>query len=190
MTEDRFRFWTERALTATFSEPGECETRATAFERTVRRRNMMEYAAGALVIVLFGALGVMFASAGEWLIAATNIAMVSAAIFVIAKLQRDGSVQARLPEQSCRDHLRGQLARQRDLLRGVPKWYLAPFLPGLLGFYIVITAKVAEHQGWDAAVEGVWLKVAGTLAFFVFIAWLNLHAARKIDREIGALDRA
>lgn len=190
MTDKPFSFWTSQNTAASFSEPGACQARATAFEKKIRRRNVIEYAAGGLVIVLFGAMAVMAASVGEWLFAAAGLAIGIAAIFVIAKLHRDGSAQPRVPEQTCREHLRAQLVRQRDLLRSVPKWYLAPFVPGLLGFYLVVTAKVAEVQGWTVAIDGVWLKVTGTAAFFVFVGWLNLYAAKKIDREIGALDRA
>lgn len=190
MTDKPFSFWTDQNSAASFSEPGACQTRATAFEKTIRRRNAVEYFAGALVVVIFAAMAVFFALQGQWLIAVTSCATLFAALFVVFKLHRDGSAQKRRPEQSCRDHLRDQLVRQRDLLRGVPKWYLAPFIPGLAGFYLVVTAKVASIHGWMIAVEGVWLKVVGTAAFFVFVAWLNLRAARQIDKEIGVLDRA
>ena len=190
MTDNPFNFWTSEQATANFSEPGVCQARTTRFERSIRCRNLLEYAAAALVVVAFGALGVFFASEGMWALAATVAMTVAAAIFVVAKLHRDGSNQTRLPEASCRDHLRSQLVRQRDLLRGVPKWYLAPFVPGLLGFYFFVTANVAELHGWQVAIEGVWFKLAATAGFFVFVGWLNLHAARRLDREIAALDMA
>ena len=190
MTHTPFSFWTDQNSTASFSEPGACQTRATAFENTIRRRNTVEYLAGAFVVVIFAAMAFFFASQGQWLIAATSIATLFAALFVVFKLHRDGSAQKRRPEQTCRDHLREQLVRQRDLLRGVPKWYLAPFIPGMAGFYLVVTANVAANHGWMIAVEGVWLKVVGTAALFVFLAWLNLREARRIDKEIDALDRA
>lgn len=190
MTQDPFNFWTREQSDANFSEPGACRARTTRFEKSIRRRNLLEYAAAALVVGVFGALGVFFASEGMWALAVTVAMTVAAAIFVVAKLHRDGSALARTPEANCRDHLRSQLVRQRDLLRGVPKWYLAPFVPGLVGFYFVVTANVAEIHGWATALEGVWLKIAATAAFFVFVGWLNLHAARKLDREIAALDRA
>jgi membrane protein implicated in regulation of membrane protease activity len=190
MTDNPFSFWTDQNRTASFSEPGACRTRATAFEKTIRRRNALEYAAGGLVVVGFAAMAFFFASVGEWMIAATSIAILVAAVFVVAKLRRDGSARLRRPEQTCREHLREQLVRQRDLLRSVPKWYLAPFIPGLLGLYIVVTVEVAAIHGWATALDGIWFKAVATAAFFIFVAWLNLRAARKIDREIGALDRA
>ena len=190
MTDNPLSFWTHQNSAASFSEPGACQTRATAFEKTIRRRNAFEYLAGALVVVIFAAMAFFFASEGQWLIAATSCATLFAALFVVAKLHRDGSAQERRPEQNCREHLRNQLVRQRDLLRSVPKWYLAPFIPGLVGFYFVVTWNVAAIHGWTVAVEGVWLKIVGTAAFFVFVAWLNLRAAKQIDKEIGALDRA
>ena len=190
MTQDPFNFWTRENSDANFSEPGACRARSTRFEKSIRRRNLLEYAAGALVVVVFGALAVFFAGEGEWALSATVAMTVAAAISVVSKLHRDGSAQSRSPEASCKDHLRSQLVRQRDLLRGVPTWYLAPFVPGLVGFYLVVTANVAEVQGWAAALEGVWFKFVATAAFFIFVGWLNLHTARKLDREIAALDRA
>ena len=190
MTDNPFNFWTREHSGANFSEPGACQARSTRFERSIRRRNLLEYAAAALVVVVFGALGVFYASIKEWGLVVTVTMTVAAAIFVVTKLHRDGSNQARSPEANCREHLRSQLVRQRDLLRGVPRWYLAPFVPGLLGFYFIVTANVAELHGWQIALEGAWFQLAATAAFFVFVAWLNLHSARRLDREIAALDQA
>ena len=189
MTHDPFDFWTHDQNTANFSDPAACQTRATRFEKGIRRRNLLEYVAAALVIGVFASLGLFFANVGEWGFVAAVSMTVAGAIFVVTKLHRDGSSLARAPEASCRDHLRSQLVRQRDLLRGVPKWYLAPFVPGIAGFYFIVTAKLAEARGWEVALDGVWANLAATLAFFVFVGWLNLHAARKLDREIAALDR-
>lgn len=190
MTDKPFPFWTDQNATASFSDPGTCETRMTAFEKKVRRRNLIEYVAGGLVIAMFGVLAVIFAAAGEWLIVATALAIILAAVFVVMKLHRDGSTLGRLPEQSCREHLRDQLIRQRDLLRGVPKWYVAPFIPGLVGFYAVVSANIAAQRGWASAMEGMWVKLVLTMIVLIFVVWLNVHAAKKLDREIEALDRA
>lgn len=188
MTEHPVAFWKDEFADARFSDPAACSLRATRFETTIRRRNLIEYAAAVLVILSFGAASVLSAQRGEWAIAVTFAMTIAAAVFVVAKLRRDGSMQQRRPETSCRDHLRAQLVRQRDLLRGVPKWYLAPFVPGLLCFYYIVTARVAQAHGWQVALEGIWVQLAATAIFFAFVAWLNLFAARRIDREIAALD--
>ena len=190
MTDSYTSFWTARETDASFSPPMDCEARATAFERKIGRRNSLELIAGAFVVLDFGASAGIFATAGEWVLAVGPVLTVLAALFVIAKLYRDGSIEARRPEDSCVGHLRRQLVRQRDLLRSVPKWYLAPFLPGMLGFYLAFAAKDAAVVGWSAALGHIWVNLAGTAALFVFIAWLNLNTARNLDRQIAALDMA
>ena len=190
MTNDPFSFWTGDHADASFSEAGVCQKRATSFEKAIRRRNLVEYTAAALVIAVFGLTGLFFAKTGEWTMLAAVALTIAGAIFVTAKLHRDGSVQERLPEIACKDHLKAQLIRQRDLLRSVPTWYLLPFVPGILGFYLAVTARMAEHQGWPAALEGVSFKLAATVAFFVLVWWLNHRTARRLDREIEAINRA
>ena len=183
-------FWTRQESDASFSAPVDCEARGTAFERKIRRRNTLELVAAAFVVLAFGATAGIFAAAGDWSLAIAPVLIVLAALFVVTKLFRDGSIETRRPEDSCVGHLRRQLVRQRDLLRGVPKWYLAPFLPGMIGFYLAFAAKDAETVGWIPALEAIWFNLATIVVLFVGIAWLNLHAARKLDREIGALDVA
>lgn len=188
MNHDPFNFWKSQETEANFSSPGACQSRASQFEKVVKRRNRMEFAAGAFVIFAFTVVAAFFGSVGEWAIVVSVAMIIAAAIFVIARLHFYGSVERRNIDQSCRDYLREQLVRQRDLLRGVPKWYLAPFVPGLVGFYVATAARVAELKGWSAAVEDSWFVVVAWISVFGFAAWYNLQAARKLDRQITALD--
>lgn len=190
MTDDPLPLWTQNEKDAAFSPLKDCQARGTAFERKIRRRNLLEGLAAVFVVLAFGGTAGLFAAGGEWTLAIAPVLIVCAAMFVITKLFRDGSLEARRPEDSCVAHLRRQLVRQRDLLRGVPKWYLAPFLPGMLGFYLAFAAKDAQSVGWLAALQGLWTGLALTAALFVIVAWLNLRGARELDREIAALDRA
>lgn len=188
MSDDILTFWTGNAVEARFSDPAACARRATRFERTVRRRNLVEGAAGALVITLFACGALAAASIREWAFAAAGLLVVAGAGFILWHLFRHGSNLPRRPEDDCRSHLLGQLARQRDLLRRVPLWYLAPLIPGIVAVYGITVAKVAATQGWETALAGVWQPFAATMAFFVFVAWLNLWAARRLAREISAIE--
>ncbi|EDL50262.1 hypothetical protein [Erythrobacter sp. SD-21] len=190
MKDFDFKFWTDRNHSADFSEPGACDTRTTAFEKTIRRRNVIEYIAAGLVVALFGPATAAAGSVGLWDYAAGGITVIVGVLFVIWKLARAGSNLQRRPEDSCRAHYRAQLVRQRDLLRGVPAWYLAPLVPGILMIYGATFLRVSREVGFASGLEGVWFPFVATAAFFAFVAWLNLHVARKIDAEIGALDRA
>ena len=144
MSNDPLSFWTGSSADARFSDPEACARRSTRFERTIRRRNLIESAAGGVVIVLFTAGAVAAASVGEWAFAAAGALVGAGTAFILWHLHRRGSNLVRRPEDDCRTHLLGQLARQRDLLRRVPQWYLAPLLPGICAVYGITAAKVAE----------------------------------------------
>ncbi len=180
--------WRQCAADAAFPDAGICAIRATRFERTIRRRNAIEYIAGVAVIALFAVGALWTLSLGLWDFAAACLMVLGGTIFVLWQLHRSGSFRERRPEQSCREHLRNQLVRQRELLRRVPLWYLAPLVPGIGAVYGFTVSRVASRIGWLPALEGVWAPLAGTVAFFGFVAWLNLFAARRLDREIRALD--
>ena len=188
MTNDPSSFWNADPISAQFSDPDLVTRRSTRFSRTVRRRNLIEGAAGLLVIGLFGSGTVAAASIGEWAFAGASAMVVAGTIFILWHLIRYGSNLARRPEDDCRSHLLGQLARQRDLLRRVPFWYLAPLLPGVCAVYGITAFKVAEAQGWEKALGGVWQPFLATIVFFVFVGGLNLWAARRLSREIGAIE--
>ena len=87
---------------------------------------------------------------------------------------------------SCLAFHRGELERQRDLLRGVWKWYLLPLVPGMILFCLGPVMARPEKASLAVAVS----IAAGNLAFFVFIGELNRRAANKIQGRIDALERS
>ena len=73
---------------------------------------------------------------------------------------------------------RSELVRQRDLLRSVPRWYLGPFVPGLVLTLVGL---------WLANPGGSWrvgLGAAFVALVFAGVAWLNFRGARKLDEQI------
>ena len=190
MQNDPFQWWTSSQVEAGFTDPDAVRARATKFERTIRRRNLIETAAGVVVIALFAMGMATAASEGEWALVLAGAMVVTGTAFVLWHLHRRGSNLVRYPEEDCRTHLLAQLTRQRDLLREVPRWYLAPLVPGICAIYAITATKVAENRGWETALSGVWQPFVATMAFFVFVAWLNWWAARRLAREISALETA
>lgn len=188
MTTPPFPGWNDTASDARFSEPGECARRASSFENRIRLRNMLEYAAGAFVLVLFTGTGIAAACKGEMMIALANALVVAGTIVVLANLRRRAANLVRRPEDACRVHLRRQYCHQRDALRAVPLWYIGPLVPGIALFYGAVTWNVAQVTGWSAALDGIAGPLAITFGIFGAIALANGLAARALTRKIDELD--
>lgn len=77
---------------------------------------------------------------------------------------------------------RAELMRQRDALRSIFGWYIAPFLPGFLLIYGSVFL--------DPEVDRLWVAIpaAGTVAFLAWVLHVNRRAADCIDAELQALD--
>lgn len=149
------------------------QTRARRFDRTISRRNLIEYAAVVFVVIAFAAIAAM---GGEVLIRVGAISVAVGALIVAWQLRRRASVQppsAVLGAAPVAQAYRDALSRQRDALASVWVWYLLPLLPGLV------------LMSW-----GRWSTLLATLAVFGGIGWLNTHAARRLDRKVQALDAA
>lgn len=183
-----FPQWCDAARGAAFTPPTDCASRAETFERRIRRRNIIEYLAGAFVAVLFGASTVAAMVKGETLIAAALAAIVVGTGLVMWNLYQRASNLVRRPEEACLDHLRRQYAQQYKALRSIPKWYLAPLIPGIAMFYAVVTVKVAENAGWERALEGIAGPLAFTIAVFALVGAANWWAARILKRKLDALN--
>ena len=190
MTDDLKQIWQANAAAETFTNPENLMTRSSAFERKIRLRNLLEYAAGALVLLVSVPTCLMFAGLGEWLLAGSMGLMVPATLFVMWNLHHRASNLARRPEEDCRSHLSAQYRRQAEALRKVPMWYVAPFLPSVLGVYGTVAIKAMGVRPAAEIVERIGLPLAATLAFFGFVIWLNLRAARKLAAQAKALEEA
>ena len=85
-----------------------------------------------------------------------------------------------LGRTNCLEFYRSELVRQRDLSKD--SWgYLLPFAPGVaLGLF---------GRGFERRPAGqVIALIAFGVSLFLVIAWWNAHAARKLQKEIDALD--
>lgn len=178
MSEDRIRHaW----QAGPFAAPPSLETLRSAaigFDQTIRRRNRLEYGAGALVIGAFAIIGL---TAGNSLVTLASALIVAGTLFVLWQLGRRGGA-ADLPEAASGmpllTHHRAQLIRQRDALRSVAWWYLLPLLPGQLLFFYA----VERGSTFGFAMMGI------VLALFGGIWWLNAHGARTLTRQVAELD--
>lgn len=187
MTKPPFPLWTEEAQGAAFTDPAEIAHRAGAFERTIRRRNLIEYAAGGIVLVPAAIAAIAALWTGEYAFALSLGALAAGTVVVLRNLARRAGNLEQRPEEPCLDHLKRQYRRQYEALRTVPAWYVGPFVPGIMLLYGTVTWKTAEALGWRAAVEGMAVPVFATLAVGIAVVALNRWAARRIKRKLDAL---
>lgn len=180
--------WAADIDDAQFTDPALVKTRAAKFERTIKRRNILEYAAGALCFVLFGAMAVASAYKGEFVFAAAAALCLLCVGVVMWQLNARGSYQPSPPEENCLTHLRGQYERQYRALRSVPLWYLGPLAFAIFVFYAAMIVQFTQIGGLAKALEGTWQPMLSTAAFFGFVWWLNWFAAGKLKKQIDQID--
>lgn len=164
--------------------------RAEKFQSGVRARNWREYIAGAIVVAYFSWLAV---TAPEPLIQAGAVLIVLSSLLVSWTLYQRAraSSQADLNgAQSLAGFHRAELVRQRAALKAVWRWYLGPFIPGLVVFLagVAFGEQLAAPLAAKIAVFGLSVAIVGAL--FAGVAWLNARAVEHLDAEIAKLDQA
>lgn len=122
--------------------------------------------------------------------------MIAGALFTVFRLRKMGAarqIPAELAFRACVGFQREELERQRDLLLGVWRWYLLPFVPGMTVFLVgLFEFAMRQPHASEHARAIAWmftLTAAGCAVVFVGVAKLNHWAARRLQREIDALDR-
>ena len=159
---------------------------ADKFYRYVKWRNRVEYAACVIVVVAFSSYVVWLPHPLQKV---GSVLVVLATLYVAWQLHRRASAVP--PETAGTMPLllfsRAQLVRQRDALRSIFGWYIAPFLPGLA------LVMAGNSQAEPASGTG-WPNLAEALAFIVmigmvgFIWWINQLGARRLQRHIDEID--
>ena len=169
----------------------EIRTKADRFHRRILHRNLREYIGAAVVVLAFA----WFAWKAPGVVTRTGSAlMIAGTLFVAWQLHRRGA--ARRAPQSCSgmdlvEFQIEELTRQREALRSVWRWYLAPFIPGfvtlLAGFYF-------QDPATGSAIElhHQFLILYSTIMALLFvIIWLaNAIMASRLQRHIDALEKA
>lgn len=175
--------WQDQPAESGAMSVDELRRRSRRLTRIVSRRNLREYVAAAVVVVAFG---FMAWKAPLPLMRVADVLSVAGMIFVVYHLHRHGAARAMPADMgltSCLQFHRGELERQRDLLRGVWKWYLAPLVPGMILVYLAAALAHPEH-----ASRAVW-GLGGSLVLFVLIGELNRRVAEKLQLRIDALEK-
>ena len=166
--------------------PAALRSRSDALHRHVQRRNLREYLATAVVVPLFGWIGW---TNGDALMRIACAVLIAGVALVVWNLSRRGAHA--MPEALAIPALafhRDQLVRQRNALRNVWRWYLAPFVPGMALFLAATWQTMRAHQSAATALVAFVPTAAIVAAAFVGIHIINRKAARRLDREIAELD--
>ena len=191
--KELIELWQEQKLEGERMSIEEVRNRAATFAKKIRFRNAAEYAAAVIVVVSFGFQA--FTAPNVFLRIGAELTVL-ATFYVVFTLRVRGSAQM-LPEElghsASLDFYRSSLERQRNLLQGIWRWYLLPFVPGVLlslvGFAVrdgVLFNPARTTQNYISGV-GIGILAAVFVGVFFFIARLNHNGARKIQKEIESL---
>ena len=188
VSNDMRDLWQRREVENVTITVDELKRRAQALQRRIRRRHVWEYAASAFVIISFGRYCVVT----HTMIMRISFALIVAGcIFVTWRIHSGGEVRplpADMGLEGSAAFYRRELERQRQLLRGIWRWYFGPFVPGLAVFVAGVVISAPYGNRWANI-----LAVAFTVAVFWWIAGLNSKAAKRLDaqiEELGSLEMA
>lgn len=157
--------------------------RAEKLRRRLRRANALEYAAGAFVVVAFVAM----AALDERLPAASRVgaaAIACAAVFVLTYLALRGAAGEVRRDETTLACYRAELEKRRALLAAVPRWYLAPFWPGMALFF---GGFAVARWGDPDAMRASALSIGLAVLVNVGIVLSNRRAARRLADELERL---
>lgn len=185
MTEDRAKQAWQASVEIAGAPPlDEVRKGADKFYRYIRWRNLIEYVACAIVV---GGFGTYVFTLPHILQKIGSVLVILAVFYVAWQLHRRASAVP--PEAAGTMPLllfaRTQLLRQRDALRSIFGWYIAPFLPGMAVF---MTGTLLEKRSGDGLGPIDAVGSAVMLAAFAGIWWLNQLGARRLQRHIDEID--
>lgn len=182
--ENPQQIWQSQPVEGTKMSVEAIRLRAGKFERKISRRNLRESIASLVVIVCFS---YFFVKTPQIPLRITWGLFIAGTIWVLVQLHRKGKPKAMPADagrSNCLEFFRSELERQRDVVKDVWTWYLAPLVPGYIA--LNVSFAIPHPIGW---VRWVLLD-----AFFVGVfvgTWqLNLRAARCLQRSIDDLNAA
>jgi hypothetical protein len=170
--------WLKRTAPPALS-PATLPVHARNFQRGIWWRNARESAACVLVIAFnVGSLW----RAQTPLQMAGHTLLIAGVLFVMAYLHLRAASRV-VPEGADAKMLwhfhRHELVRQRDILRAIVWWYLAPFVPGMV---------VLGAARWDRGAAPALVGLVVVLFLFGFVRQLNLWGAKFLDGELAKVE--
>lgn len=157
--------------------------RAGKFERKIMRRNLREYVSS---LAAAAAFGFFFATTRAILFRIAYALFIAGLGWVVFQLHRKGSARtmpADMGTSTSLQFFRAELERQRDAVKNVWSWYLAPLVPG----FLLLTAGSLMARPYPYGLISAAI-MDGFVAVVFFVVWrMNMRAARCLQRMIDEL---
>jgi hypothetical protein len=154
-------------------------THARNFQRGIWWRNARESAA-CLLVIAFNVRSL--ARAETPLQVAGHALLIAGVLFIMGYLHLLAASRA-VPDGTDAKTLwrfhRHELVRQRDILRAIVWWYLAPFVPGMV---------VLGAARWDRGAAPALVGLVVVMFLFGFVRQLNLWGAKFLDGELAKVE--
>jgi hypothetical protein len=181
--------WTQQTQETFSMSLADIHAHSRRFRSRIRIRNLTEYAAAALVVAVFGWMAFLIP---DLVVKAGCILTALGAVYVAYALHEKAGTFGGRPEgaEPLLDYHRAELLRQRQALATVPRWYLAPFVPGILIFIGGVSFAPDTGLPLLARLSQFGISLAIVSAVFAGVAWLNVRAVKQLDAEIAAIDAA
>jgi len=186
LPQDEFRnVWKNQPVENVTMSLEDLRRRAAKFQRRIWWRNAREYAAFAIVVVVFGyyikLIPFPLARAG-------SVLTIAGALYVAWQLHRRASSENAPGAAGFEDcisfHRRG-LERQRAALDSVWRWYLGPLIPGLAVFGAGTAIAEPLPIRYRLLTAAIMFALVGGV--FWLVAQLNRSGARKLQTQIDEL---
>jgi hypothetical protein len=178
--DDIHALWREQPTEAQRAPMEAIRATAQAFDQRTRRWRYIGAIAMA-VLVVSNVVEVVWP--GQDIVERTgDLLMLMALLYIGYEYRKHARTRPeRLGQTTCAEFYRSQLAHERDLA-AQGRRFLLPFVPGVS----VSLADGLLAPGLPTA-QKIGVVVAGVL-LFVGVAWLNALTARKLQKQIDALD--
>jgi hypothetical protein len=179
------QIWQSQPVEGTQMSTDVIRQRAVRFERKISRRNLRESIAGLFAIAGFS---YFFVTTPGILLRVTWALFIAGMIWVIIQLRRKGTpktMPAMMGSSTSVDFFRSELERQRDVVKNVWPWYLAPLVPGYIALNVAYVFAFPRARWAGFAVLDVIF-----VAIFVGVWKMNHRAARCLQRTIDELSTA
>jgi hypothetical protein len=174
------QMWRQQPQSGHALSPEEIRTRAHDLDARVHRWRVVS----GLTLALLLAKSVWEIWVDTDLLERAGDSMLAAGlVYVVYRFARRAlayAAPATLGRASCAEHYRAQLVRQHELSREGWKFIL-PFAPGI---GLIVFGRA--WQGRPASQVAILILLA--LVMFAGVLWVIARSARKLEREIAALD--